>query len=59
MQVVIEFIVPKFIESSTFFERQTAHHQEFQTLFAASGLYSHVLHKWIYKPDSANTVWKS
>jgi len=25
---VIEFIIPKFIESSTCFERQSAHHQE-------------------------------
>jgi len=24
----IEFIIPKFIEGSTFFERHTAHHQE-------------------------------
>ena len=28
MQLVIEFIVPKFIEGSTCFERHTAHHQE-------------------------------
>jgi len=28
MQVVIEFIIPKFIEGSTCFERHTAHHQE-------------------------------
>jgi hypothetical protein len=34
---VIEFIIPKFIEGSTCFERHTAHHQE---LFAASGLYT-------------------
>ena len=26
---VIEFIIPKFIEGSTCFERHTAHHQEF------------------------------
>jgi len=25
---VIEFIIPKFIEGSTYFERHTAHHQE-------------------------------
>jgi hypothetical protein len=25
------------------FERDTAHHQELQTLFAASGLYTHVV----------------
>ena len=41
--LVIEFIIPKFIEGSTCFERHTAHHQELQTLFAASGLYSHVV----------------
>ena len=28
MQLVIEFIIPKFIEGSTCFERHTAHHQE-------------------------------
>ena len=30
MQCVIEFIIPKFIEGSTCFERHTAHHQELQ-----------------------------
>ena len=40
---VIEFIIPKFMESSTFFERHTAHHQELQTVFAASSLYTHVV----------------
>jgi hypothetical protein len=40
---VIEFIIPKFIEGSACFERHTAHHQELQTVFAASGLYTHVL----------------
>jgi len=25
---VIEFIIPKFIEGSTYFQRHTAHHQE-------------------------------
>jgi len=28
MQLVIEFIIPKFIVGSTCFERHTAHHQE-------------------------------
>jgi len=28
MQLVIEFIISKFIEGSTCFERRTAHHQE-------------------------------
>ena len=41
--VVIEFIIPKFIEGSTCLERHTAHHQELQTVFAASGLYTHVV----------------
>jgi hypothetical protein len=36
--LVIEFIIPKFIEGSTCFERYTAHHQELQTVFAASSL---------------------
>jgi len=40
---VIEFIIPKFIEGSTCFERHTAHHQEPQTLFATSGLYEHMV----------------
>jgi hypothetical protein len=34
---VIEFIVPKFFKGSTCFERHTAHHQELQTVFVASG----------------------
>jgi hypothetical protein len=33
----------KFIEGSTHFKRHTAHHQELQTVFAASGLYTHVV----------------
>jgi len=37
---VIEFIIPKFIEGSTCFERHTAHYQELQTVFAASSLYT-------------------
>jgi len=40
---VIEFIIPKFIEGSTCFERHTAHRQELLTVFAASGLYTHVV----------------
>jgi len=40
MQLVMEFIIPKFIEGSACFERHTAHHQELQTVFAASGLYT-------------------
>ena len=40
---MIEFIIPKFIEGSSCFERHTAHHQELQTVFAASGLYTHVV----------------
>jgi hypothetical protein len=43
MQLVIEFIIPKFTEGSTRFERHTAHHQELYTVYAASGLYTHVL----------------
>jgi hypothetical protein len=39
----IEFTIPKLIEGSTCFERHTAHHQELQTVFAASGLYTHVV----------------
>jgi len=40
---VIEFIIPEFIEGSTCFERHATHHQELQTVFAASGLYAHVV----------------
>jgi hypothetical protein len=43
MQLVIEFIIPKFTEGLTYFERHTAHHQELQTVFAASYLYTHVV----------------
>jgi len=31
------------LEAQHFFERHTAHHQELQTVFAASGLYTHVV----------------
>jgi len=40
---VIEFIIPKFFEGSTCFERHTAHHQELQTVRAASGFYAHMV----------------
>ena len=40
---VIEFIIPEFIKGSTCFERHTAHHQELKTVFAASGLYTHMV----------------
>jgi hypothetical protein len=43
MHLVIEFIIPKFIEGLTCFERHTAHHQELQTVFVASGLYAHMV----------------
>jgi hypothetical protein len=36
-------LVIEFIEGSICFERNTAHHQELQTVFAASGLYTHVV----------------
>jgi hypothetical protein len=42
MQLVIELIIPKFIEGLTCFERHTAHHQLLVTLFTASGLYTHL-----------------
>jgi len=49
MQLLIEFIISKFTEGSTCFERHTAHHQELQ-LYAASGLYTPVVtsscHPW-------------
>jgi hypothetical protein len=40
---IIEFIIPKFFKGSTCFERQATHHQELQTVFAASGLYAHMV----------------
>jgi len=43
MQSLIEFIIPEFTEGLTCFERHTTHHQQIQTIFAASGLYTHVL----------------
>jgi hypothetical protein len=39
----MEFIIPKFFKGSACFEWHTAHHQELQTVFAASGLYAHAL----------------
>ena len=71
---VIEFIISKFFKGSTCFKRHTAHHQELQTVFAASGLYTHVVTGRcpvptqtgqrpvtirVYKPEAANTVWSS
>jgi hypothetical protein len=43
MQLVIEFIIQEFTEGSTCFDRHAAHHQELKTVFAASGLYTHVV----------------
>jgi len=43
MRLVIEFIIPEFIEVSTCFELHTAHHQELQTVYAASGLYTQMV----------------
>jgi len=40
---VIEFIIPKYFKGSTCFDRHTAHHQELQTVFAASGIYAHMV----------------
>jgi hypothetical protein len=40
---IIEFIIPKFFKDSTRFEPHTAHHQEIKTVFAASGLYAHMV----------------
>jgi len=39
----MEFIIPKFTERSTCFELHSTHHQELQTVFAPSGLYTHVV----------------
>jgi len=43
MNLVIEFIIQKFTKGSKCFERHSAHHHELQTVFAASGLYIHVV----------------
>jgi hypothetical protein len=43
MHLVIEFIIPKFIDDSKYFEPQSAYHLELQTVFAACGLYTHVV----------------
>jgi hypothetical protein len=64
----MEFIIPPFIEGSTCFERHAAHHQELQTVFAASGLYTHVVTGRCpgcvgtavpTQSEAANTVWSS
>jgi len=57
MHFVIEIIIPKFIEDSTCFKRHSAHHQELQTVFAASGLYTHVVTSRF--PGWVETVWSS
>jgi hypothetical protein len=71
---VIEFVIPKFFKGSTCFKWHTTHHQKLQTVFAASGLYAHMVISrdsvptqpwqrlvtiWAYKPEAANTVWSS
>jgi len=43
MQLCNRIYYSKVIKGSTRFERQTAHHQELETVFAASGLYTHVV----------------
>jgi hypothetical protein len=43
MQPCNRIYYSKFIEESTCFEPHTAHHQELQTVFAVSGLYTHVV----------------
>ena len=40
---VIEFIIPRIFKGSTCFERHTAHHQELQTVFAASASAAHMV----------------
>jgi hypothetical protein len=41
--MIENLLFQKFIKGSTCFERYTAHHQKLQTVFAASGLYTHVV----------------
>jgi hypothetical protein len=41
--LVIEFIIPPFIESSTYFERAHRSSSGALTVFAASGLHTHVV----------------
>jgi hypothetical protein len=57
----MEFIILKFIEGSTCFERYTAHHQELQTVFAASGLHTHVVTgrypDWVRTEGVPNPAW--
>jgi len=43
MQLRNRIYYSKDFKGSTCFERQTAHHQELQTVFAASGLYAHMV----------------
>jgi hypothetical protein len=43
MQPCNRIYYSKFFEGSTCFERHIAHHQELQTVFAASGVYTHVV----------------
>jgi hypothetical protein len=62
----MEFVIPKLIEGSTCFERYTAHHQELETAFAASGLYTHVVTDrcpgWVgtkFPPSLDNKFWNN
>jgi hypothetical protein len=61
MHLVIEFIIPKFIEGSTCFKRHSAHHQELQTVFAVSSLYTHVVTdrcaSWVGNGSSSHPAW--
>ena len=47
--LVIEFIIPEFIEGSTCFERHTA-----PTVSTQPG--QRPVTTWVYKPEAANTV---
>jgi hypothetical protein len=48
---VIEFIIPKFNEGSTCFERHTA--------VAKAEPWQRPVTTWVYKPEAVNTVYSS
>jgi hypothetical protein len=51
---VIEYIIPKFIEGLTCFERHTAHYQELYSF--PTQPCQRPAATWVYKPEAANTV---
>jgi len=56
--VLVEFIIPMFLNCSTCFGRHTAHHKELKTVIAVSGFTSQRQPKTYVKPETTITVFE-